>query len=127
MPGDEVSIRLCMIVMGVCVVLVAISRLPGATRARSSGWSRLDSFGHAVQRWCPTRRPALGRWSRAGRPYQAAITGGIALGSWMWGSIANVIRLEERVHFLALPWLLLPLLGLWMRMPTVSGPNRTVP
>src|ERR1700677_4039539 len=29
--------------------------------------SRLDGFGHAVQRWCPARRPALGRRSGAGR------------------------------------------------------------
>src|ERR1700757_3168481 len=41
--GDEVSIRLCMIVMGVCVVLVAISRLPvlsgSALVLAGAGWT----------------------------------------------------------------------------------------
>jgi len=39
---------------------------------------------------------AAPRWvaGRALGAYQAAITGGIALGSWMWGSIANVIGVE---------------------------------
>ena len=31
--------------------------------------------------------------------YQAAITVGIALGSWMWGSIANGIGVEGAAHF----------------------------
>ena len=72
--GDEVSIRLCMIAMGMCVVLVAISRLPvlsgSALVFAGAGWT---ASGHAVQRWCPARRPALGR-GRALAAYQAAIT-----------------------------------------------------
>ena len=65
--GDEVSIRLCMIVMGVCVAVVAISRSPAAVwkRARLRG-RRLDRFGHGVQCRRSTCRAALGRRSRAG-------------------------------------------------------------
>ena len=51
--------------------------------------SRLDGFGHAVQRWRPARRPALGSRSRAGRLSGGRSAGGIALGSWMWGSIGK--------------------------------------
>ena len=119
--GDEVSIRLCMIVMGVCVALVAISRWPvlsgSALVFAGAGWTAsVTLFNVGVQLAAP-------RWvaGRALAAYQAAITGGIALGSWMWGSIANVIGVEGAL--LISGAVASPLLGLWMRMPTVSGPN----
>ena len=65
--GDEVSVRLCMVVMGVCVAVVAISRSPVLSRKRTRlRRRRLDGFGHAVQCRCSTRCAALGRWSRTG-------------------------------------------------------------
>ena len=121
--GDEVSIRLCMIVMGVCVALVAISRLPvlsgSALVLAGAGWTAsVTLFNVGVQLAAP-------RWvaGRALAAYQAAITGGIALGSWMWGSIANVIGVEGALLISGAALVASPLLGLWMRMPTVSGPN----
>ena len=121
--GDEASIRLCMIVMGVCVALVAISRLPvlsgGALVFAGAGWTAsVTLFNVGVQLAAP-------RWvaGRALAAYQAAITGGIALGSWMWGSTANVIGVEGALLISAVALVASPLLGLWMRMPTVSGPN----
>jgi MFS family permease len=121
--GDEVSIRLCMIVMGVCVALVAISRLPvlsgSALIFAGAGWTAsVTLFNVGVQLAAP-------RWvaGRALAAYQAAITGGIALGSWMWGSIANVIGVEGALLISGAALVASPLLGLWMRMPTVSGPN----
>jgi MFS family permease len=121
--GDEVSIRLCMIVMGVCVALVAISRLPvlsgSALVFAGAGWTAsVTLFNVGVQLAAP-------RWvaGRALAAYQAAITGGIALGSWMWGSIANVIGVEGALLISGTALVASPLLGLWMRMPTVIGPN----
>jgi MFS family permease len=121
--GDEVSIRLCMIVMGMCVALVAISRLPvlsgSALIFAGAGWTAsVILFNVGVQLAAP-------RWvaGRALAAYQAAITGGIALGSWMWGSIANVIGVEGALLISGAALVASPLLGLWMRMPTVSGPN----
>ena len=121
--GDEVSIRLCMIVMGACVALVAISRLPvlsgSALVFAGAGWTAaVTLFNVGVQLAAP-------RWvaGRALAAYQAAITGGIALGSWMWGSIANVIGVEGALLISGAALVASPLLGLWMRMPTVSGPN----
>jgi len=121
--GDEASIRLCMIVMGVCVALVAISHLPvlsgSALVFAGAGWTAsVTLFNVGVQLAAP-------RWvaGRALAAYQAAITGGIALGSWMWGSIANVIGVEGALLISAVALVASPLLGLWMRMPTVSGPN----
>ena len=121
--GDEVSIRLCMIVMGVFVVVVAISRSPVLTGSAlvfaGSGWTAsVTVFNVGVQLAAP-------RWvaGRALAAYQAAIAGGIALGSWVWGSTANVIGVEGALLISGATLLLSPLLGLWMRMPTVSGPN----
>jgi MFS family permease len=121
--GDEVSIRLCMIVMGACVAVVAVSRLPvlsgSALVFAGAGWTAsVTLFNVGVQLAAP-------RWvaGRALAAYQAAITGGIALGSWMWGSIANVIGVEGALLVSAVALIVSPLLGLWMRMPTVSGPN----
>jgi MFS family permease len=121
--GDEGAIRLCMIVMGVCVAVVAVSRLPVLTGSAlvfaGAGWTAsVTLFNVGVQLAAP-------RWvaGRALAGYQAAITGGIALGSWMWGSIAGVIGVEGALLTSAATLLASPMLGLWMRMPTVTGPH----
>jgi MFS family permease len=121
--GDEASIRVCMIVMGVCVAVVAISRLPALSGSAlvfaGAGWTAsVTLFNVGIQLAAP-------RWvaGRALAAYQAAITGGIAFGSWMWGSIANVIGVEGALLVSAGVLVASPLLGLWMRLPTVSGPN----
>jgi MFS family permease len=121
--GDEASIRVCMIVMGVCVAVVAISRFPALSGSAlvfaGAGWTAsVTLFNVGIQLAAP-------RWvaGRALAAYQAAITGGIAFGSWMWGSIANVIGVEGALLISAGVLIASPLLGLWMRLPTVSGPN----
>src|SRR5271157_3929007 len=121
--GDEVSIRLCMIVMGVFVVVVAISRWPALTGTAlvfaGAAWTAsVTVFNVGVQLAAP-------RWvaGRALAAYQAAISGGIALGSWMWGSIANVVGVEGALLISGATLFASPVLVLWIRMPTVSGPN----
>ena len=121
--GDEVSIRLCMIVMGVCVAAVASSRSPALSGCAlifaGAAWTAsVTVFNVGVQLAAP-------RWvaGRALAAYQAAISGGIALGSWAWGSIANVIGVEGALLISGATLFASPVLGLWMRMPTVSGPN----
>ena len=121
--GDEVSIRLCMIVMGVCVAVVAISRWPALTGTAlvfaGAAWTAsVTVFNVGVQLAAP-------RWvaGRALAAYQAAISGGIALGSWAWGSIANVVGVEGALLISGATLFASPVLGLWIRMPTVSGPN----
>ncbi|MBV8106616.1 MAG: MFS transporter [Hyphomicrobiales bacterium] len=121
--GDEASIRLCMIVMGFFVAVVAISRSPVASGialvfAGAAWTASVTVFNVGVQLAAP-------RWvaGRALAAYQAAISGGIALGSWVWGSTASVIGVEGTLLISGAALLVSPLLGLWMRMPTVSGPN----
>ena len=121
--GDEVSVRLCMVVMGVCVAVVAISRSPllsgSALVFAGAAWTAsVTLFNVGIQLAAP-------RWvaGRALAAYQAAIAGGIALGSWMWGSVANAIGVEGALLISGATLFASPVLGLWMRMPTVSGPN----
>jgi MFS family permease len=121
--GDEVSIRLCMIVMGVFVAVVALSRLPvlsgiALVFAGAAWTASVTVFNVGVQLAAP-------RWvaGRALAAYQAAISGGIALGSWVWGSTASGIGVERALLISGAALLVSPLLGLWMRMPTASGPN----
>ena len=121
--GDEVSVRLCMVVMGVCVALVAISRSPvlsgSALVFAGAAWTAsVTVYNVGVQLAAP-------RWvaGRAIAAYQAAISGGIALGSWAWGSIASVIGVEGALLISGATLVVSPVLVLWMRMPTASGPN----
>jgi MFS family permease len=121
--GDEVSVRLCMVVMGVCVAVVAISRSPvlsgSALVFAGAAWTAsVTLFNVGVQLAAP-------RWvaGRALAAYQAAIAGGIALGSWVWGSTANAIGVEGALLISGATLFVSPVLGLWMRMPTASGPN----
>jgi hypothetical protein len=115
---------LCMIVMGVFVGIVALSRSPvlsgSALVFAGAAWTAsVTVFNVGVQLAAP-------RWvaGRALAAYQAAISGGIALGSWMWGSTANVIGVEGALLISSAALLASPLLGLWMRMPTASSPNK---
>ena len=121
--GDEVSVRLCMVVMGVCVAVVAISRSPvlsgSALVFAGAAWTAsVTLFNVGVQLTAP-------RWvaGRALAAYQAAIAGGIALGSWVWGSAANAIGVERALLISGATLFVSPVLVLWMRMPTASGPN----
>ncbi len=121
--GVEASIRLCMALMGVCVAIVAISRSPllsgcALVFAGAAWTASVTLFNVGVQLAAP-------RWvaGRALAAYQAAITGGIAFGSWAWGSTANIIGVEGALLISGATLCASQLLGLWMRMPTVSGPN----
>jgi predicted MFS family arabinose efflux permease len=92
--GAEQAIRLCVIVMGAGVAVVALSSSSVLTSAAlvfaGAGWTAsVTLFNVGVQLAAP-------RWvaGRALAAYQASIAGGIALGSWIWGSTANVVGVK---------------------------------
>lgn len=121
--GDENAIRLCVIVMGAGVAAVALSRSPILTGvalvAAGAGWTAsVTLFNVGVQLAAP-------RWvaGRALAAFQAAIAGGIALGSWIWGSAANHIGVKDALLCSSAALLASSILGVWLRMPRVSGPN----
>jgi len=53
--------------------------------------------------------------------YQAAISGGIAIGSWLWGRLTDVAGVETALLVSAALMLASPLLGLWLRMPRIGA------
>ncbi len=119
----EVSIRLCAMVMGAGVAVVAASRSPALTASAllfsGAAWTAsVTLFNVGVQLAAP-------RWvaGRALAAYQTAISGGIALGSWAWGGGANALGVEGALLVSGAALFASPLLGLWIRMPAVSGPN----
>jgi hypothetical protein len=68
---------------------------------------------------------ATPRWvaGRALAAYQASIAGGVAVGSWLWGHVANVAGVEGSLIVAGLTMLASPLLAIWLRMPAVDGSN----
>ena len=121
--GEETAIRLCVIIMGLGVAVVALSRLPLVTGlallVAGAAWTAsVTLFNVGVQLAAP-------RWvaGRALAAYQAAIAGGIALGSWIWGNTANSIGVRGALLCSGVALVGSSLLGVWMRMPQMSGPN----
>ena len=119
----EASIRLCAIVMGVGIGVVALSSRPVVTGCAllfvGAGWTvSVTLLNVGVQLSSP-------RWvaGRALAAFQAAIAGGIAVGSWAWGSIANNIGVERTLLISGAVLIASPLLARWMRMPPVGARN----
>ena len=53
--------------------------------------------------------------------HQAAIAGGIAIGSWGWGHLTDLYGVEAALLVSAGLMLASPLLGIWLRMPPVGA------
>jgi predicted MFS family arabinose efflux permease len=119
----EASIRLCAIVMGAGIGVVALSSWPVVTGCAllfvGAGWTvSVTLLNVGVQLSSP-------RWvsGRALAAFQAAIAGGIAVGSWAWGTIANNIGVERTLLISGVVLIASPLLARWMRMPPVGARN----
>jgi MFS family permease len=119
----EVSVRICALSMGVGTALVAVSRWPAMTGFAllfvGAGWTASATiFNVGVQLSAP-------RWvaGRALAAFQAAISGGIALGSWVWGALSHSIGLESTMLMAAALFLASPALSRWWRMPYTGGRN----
>ncbi len=116
----EAAIRLCAVVMGVAIVAVATSRLAVITAAAlvvaGAVWMlAVALFNIGVQLSAP-------RWvaGRSLAAFQASIAGGIAVGSWGWGRLADIIGVEGALAVSGVLMAASPLLGLWIRMPPVG-------
>ena len=121
--SGEASVRLCAMVMGAGVAVVSVSSWPILTGCAllfvGAGWtSSVTLFNIGVQLSAP-------RWvaGRALAAFQAAIAGGIAIGSWGWGYTANHIGVEATLLISGIAMFASPLLARWMRTPPVGGRN----
>jgi MFS family permease len=117
----EAAISVCTIAMGVGFAAVAVSRTPVLTMAAlvvaGSGWTlawTLLNIG--VQLSAP-------RWvsGRALAAYQAASSGGIALGAWGWGHLTDLAGVEAALLIAGVLMLASPLIGLWLPMPRIGA------
>ncbi|WGR94731.1 MFS transporter [Bradyrhizobium sp. ISRA443] len=121
--SGEAAIRACTLMMGGAIAGVALSREPVITAAAlviaGAAWMlAVALFNIGVQLSAP-------RWvaGRSLAAFQAAIAGGIAIGSWGWGRITDIAGVETALLISAALMLLSPLLGLWLRMPPVGARN----
>jgi MFS family permease len=121
--SGEASVRLCALVMGVGIVVVALSTWPVVTGCAllfvGACWtSSVTLFNVGVQFSAP-------RWvaGRALAAFQAAIAGGVAVGSWAWGYLANHIGVEDALLISGAVMITTPALARWMRMPPVGARN----
>ncbi|MEO6843260.1 MAG: MFS transporter [Bradyrhizobium sp.] len=119
----EAAIRACAISMGGAIAAIAWSRQPVLTAAAlvvaGAVWMlAVALFNIGVQLSAP-------RWvaGRSLAAFQAAISGGIALGSWGWGRLTDAAGVETALLVSAGLMFISPLLGLWLRMPRVGARN----
>ena len=116
----EHAARLCAIVGGLAVLVLSQSRnvaLASTMMAVAGAAFMLNIalFNVGVQLSAP-------RWvtARAIAWFQSALTGGIALGAWMWGQVATDWGLVVALLASGAALILTPLSGLVMPMPPVS-------
>jgi MFS family permease len=119
----EAAIRACAISMSGAIAAIAWSREPVLTAAAlvvaGAVWMlAVALFNIGVQLSAP-------RWvaGRSLAAFQAAISGGIALGSWGWGRLTDAAGVETALLVSAGLMLISPLLGLWLRMPRIGARN----
>lgn len=120
--SGEVAVRICALINGLGIAVLAISTnivLTAATLVvTGAAWMlAIALFNIGVQLSAP-------RWvaGRSLAAFQAAIAGGVGLGSWLWGHLTNAFGVEMALLVSAGAMLLLPIVGaLWLRMPPVGG------
>jgi MFS family permease len=119
----EAAVRACALSMGGAIAAIAMSREPVITAAAlvvaGAAWMlAVALFNIGVQLSAP-------RWvaGRSLAAFQAAISGGIALGSWGWGRLTDAAGVETALLVSAALMFVSPVLGLFLRMPRVGARN----
>lgn len=119
--SGESAVRACTISMGGAIVAVALSREPvlatAALIVTGAMWIIVFTvFNIGVQFSAP-------RWvaGRALAAYQAAFSGGIAIGSWGWGRLADTAGVDIALLVSGGLMMASSLLGLWLRMPRIGA------
>ncbi len=117
----EAAVRACALSMGGSIAAIALSREPVLTAAAlvlaGAAWMlAVALFNIGVQLSAP-------RWvaGRSLAAFQAAIAGGIAVGSWGWGRLTDAAGVEFALLTSAALMVLSPLLGIWLRMPRIGA------
>lgn len=121
--SGETAVRLCALTMGLAIGVLALSHRPALTGAAlvvaGASWMiAVTLFNIGVQLSTP-------RWvaGRALAAYQAAIAGGVAIGSWLWGYVANGVGVDKALLIAGTMMFVSPVLAIWLRMPSTEGAN----
>ncbi|MCK1667921.1 MFS transporter [Bradyrhizobium sp. 153] len=118
--SSEAAMRCCALAMAAGIAVIAVSRNPLLSAlglaVGGAGWTlswTLLNIGVQLSapRWVAARSLAA---------YQAAASGGLALGSWGWGHLADTSGVETTLLIAAGLMLASPLIGLRLRMPPVA-------
>jgi predicted MFS family arabinose efflux permease len=120
----ELAVRACLAIYGVGTAVVAVSHLRVVTGAAliacGAGWMIVSVlFNVGVQLSSP-------RWvsARVLASFQATITAGMGIGSWVWGVVVEGTTLQTALLVSAGAIFLSAALGLWLPMPHVEGSHR---
>lgn len=116
----EQAVSLCALVMASGILTVGLSAnilvTAAALLATGAAWMiSVTLFNIGIQLSAP--RWVAGRTLAA---FQAAIAGGIAIGSWIWGRVAETNGVGGALVVSAAAMAATVLLGLWLRMPAVE-------
>ena len=117
----EHAVLICAVITGAMVVVIGLSRNVYLTCAAMflSGalWMLVISlFNIAVQLSAP-------RWvtARVLAGFQGAMTGGVAIGAWIWGHLATAYGIGPALVISGIFVALTPVIGFWLRIPSVSA------
>ncbi|MCK1641393.1 MFS transporter [Bradyrhizobium sp. 157] len=118
--SGEAAVRACTLSMSGAIAAVALSHNSVLTAAAlvlaGAVWTIVWTlFNIGVQLSAP-------RWvaGRSVAAWQAAFSGGLAVGSWGWGRLTDAVGVDITLLVSAGLMLLLPLLGRWLRMPAIT-------
>ncbi|MFK4492234.1 MFS transporter [Bradyrhizobium sp. USDA 336] len=118
--SSEAAVRACTISMSGAIATVALSHEPILTVAAlvlaGAVWTIIWTlFNIGMQLSAP-------RWvaGRSLAAWQASFSGGLAIGSWGWGRLTDGLGVEIALLISAALMLLLPLLGRWLPMPSIT-------
>ncbi|WP_050425982.1 MFS transporter [Bradyrhizobium tropiciagri] len=117
----EAAVRACTLSMSGVIAAVALSRNPALTAIAlvlaGAVWTMtFTMFNIGMQLSAP-------RWvaGRSLAAYQASYSGGVAIASWAWGRLTDVVGVEITLLISAMLMLASPLMGLWLRMPPTGA------
>lgn len=118
--SSEAAVRACTVSMSGAIAAAALSHQPILTLAAlvlaGAVWTIIWTlFNIGMQLSAP-------RWvaGRSLAAWQASFSGGLAIGSWGWGRLADAVGVEITLLVSAALMLLLPLLGRWLTMPRAA-------
>ncbi|MGY4408261.1 MFS transporter [Bradyrhizobium sp. USDA 3315] len=118
--SSEAAVRTCTISMSGAIAAVALSHEPILTVAAlvlaGAVWTIIWTlFNIGMQLSAP-------RWvaGRSLAAWQASFSGGLAIGSWGWGRLTDGLGVEVALLVSAALMLLLPVLGRWLPMPSIT-------